>query len=45
MPDEGGENRIYQFLSFQFIFKNFDWGREVYHFMDLNKGTSELTQI
>ena len=33
------------FSVFQFIFENFDWGREVYHFMDLKKGTRELTQI
>ena len=34
MPDEGGEKRIYQFLRFS-----------VYQFMDLKKGTRELTQF
>ena len=33
------------FSVFQFIFENFDLGREVYHFMDLIRGTRELTQI
>ena len=44
--DEWGGNKIYQFLSFlSLFFENFDWGMEVYHFMDLRKGTRELTQI
>ena len=30
---------------FQFIFENFDWDREIYHFMDLIRGTRELTHI
>ena len=33
------------FSVFQFIFEIFDWGRQVYHFMDLKKGTRELKQI
>ena len=33
------------FSVFQFIFENFDWGREVYYFMDLKRGTREMTQI
>ena len=37
--------RFISFSVFQFIFENFDWGREVYHFMDLKMGTRELTQI
>ena len=39
------ENKIYQFLSFQFVFENFDWGREVYRFMDPIRETIEATQI
>ena len=34
--------RFINFSVFQFIFEHFDWGREVYHFMDLIR---ELTQI
>ena len=30
--------RLISFSVFQFIFEHFDWGREVYHFMDLKKG-------
>ena len=37
--------RFISFTVFQFIFENFYGGREVYHFMDLAKGTRELTQI
>ena len=37
--------RIVSFSVFQFIFENFYWGTEVYHFRDLIKGTRELTQI
>ena len=39
------ELRFISFSVFQFIFENFDWGTEVYHFMDLTRGTKELTQI
>ena len=47
LHDEGGGNNIIfiSFSVFQFIFEKFDWGREVYHFMNLKKGTRELTQI
>ena len=45
MPDEAGENGFISFSVFQFIFENFDGSREVYHFMDLKKGTRELTNI
>ena len=41
--DERGETKIY--ISFQFIFENFDWGGKVYHFMELIRGMRELTQI
>ena len=37
--------RFISFSVFQFILENFEWGREVYHFMDLMRGTRELTQI
>ena len=37
--------RFISFSVFQFIFENFDRGREVYQFVDLIRGTRELTQI
>ena len=43
--DEGGAKIFISFSIFQFNFGNFDWGREVYLFMDLMRGTRELTQI
>ena len=38
MSDEGGRNKINQFLLFLLIFEIFDRGREVYHFMGPWKG-------
>ena len=38
LPDEEVKIRFINFSVFQFIFENFDWGREVYHFMDLKRG-------
>ena len=37
--------RFIAFSVFQFIFEVFDWGREVYDFMDLKRWTGELKQI
>ena len=37
--------RLISFLVFQFVIENLDWGREVYHFMDLIRGRRELIQI
>ena len=41
----GSSKEILLIYYSSIIFENFDWGREVYHFMDLKKGTTELTQI
>ena len=40
-----GKMRFISFSVFQFIFENFDRGREVYHFTDLIRRMRELTQI
>ena len=37
--------RLITFSVFQFVIENLDWGREVYHFMDLVRGTREMIQI
>ena len=45
LPDEGGENKICQYLSFSVYFLTYWLRQGAYHFMDFTRGTRELTQI